>query len=252
MRLQDARLRFTPTAAAFLEGLLERLTQEPLQTEAVPIALVPQFTAVVIEESSSIVLPDALASVWQGCGGSAGMSQAAVKLFARWDGLRGRLEGPCLREGRRNDHRRPFDLEREPSGCLYVAELGFFGLDRFCRICGRTGKRKKAHQWAKGYFLSRWFSPARLWDRRGQRISLRDHLPQQVGQRRELEAVLGQREPLAVRVLIERVPKEVAQERRQRIHEAAQAHGREPEEEGPVLAGLSDCDHHRAAPSAFR
>lgn len=53
----------------------------------------------------------------------------------------------------------------------------------------------------------------------------------QVGQRVELLALLGVQQRLPVRVLIERVPEEVAQERQERIREAAQAHGRQASEE---------------------
>ena len=54
----------------------------------------PRFSAVVVEDSSSVLLPTELAEVWLGCGGSAGTSAAAVKLFVRWDVLGGTLAGP--------------------------------------------------------------------------------------------------------------------------------------------------------------
>ena len=62
--------RFTREAVAFLERLLQRLTQVRLEAEAAPVALLKRFTAVIVEDSSTISLPDELAELWRGCGGS--------------------------------------------------------------------------------------------------------------------------------------------------------------------------------------
>ncbi len=64
--------RFTEAAAVLLQRVLERLCAEQMQVEAVDIALLKQFSAVIVEDSSSIVLPPELAEVWRGCGGSTG------------------------------------------------------------------------------------------------------------------------------------------------------------------------------------
>src|SRR5437660_4155703 len=110
--------RFTPEAAALLQRVLERLSAERMQVEPVEIALLKQFSAVILEDSSTITLPPPLAEVWRGCGGSVGASQAAIKLFVRWDVLRGELQGPGLEQGRRNDKRGPLALSDLPDGCL--------------------------------------------------------------------------------------------------------------------------------------
>ena len=102
--------RFTPEAATLLQRVLERLSAEQMQVEPVEIALLKQFSAVLLEDSSSSTLPPKLAEVWRGCGGSAGASEAAIKLFVRWDVLAGELHGPGLEQGRRNDKRSPLAL----------------------------------------------------------------------------------------------------------------------------------------------
>ena len=55
----------------------------------VPLELLSRFESVVLEDSSSIALPEELAEQWQGCGGSPGKGQAAVKLHVRWELKRG-------------------------------------------------------------------------------------------------------------------------------------------------------------------
>ena len=84
---------------------------------------------------------------------------------------------------------------------------------------------------------SRWQPKTVLLTRSGHRIQLRGVLPQQVDQPLELGALLGEAGRLPVRVIIVRVPEEVAAERRARIRETAQAHGRTPDEEVLFLAG---------------
>ena len=221
--------RFTPEAAALLQRVLERLSAEQMQVESVEIALLKQFSAVILEDSSSITLPPKLAEVWRGCGGSVGASAAAMKLFVRWDVLTGNLQGPGLEQGRRNDKRGPLAVEDLPDGCLYVADLGFFGVQRLAQVAGRQGQRKR-------YFVSRYQTKTALLTRSGHRIELRGVLPQQEGQRVEFGALVGAAGRLLVRVITERVPKEVADERRAHIREIAQAHGRQPDEEVLFLA----------------
>ena len=169
--------RFTEEAATLLQRVLERLSAEQMQVEPVEMGLLKQFSAVILEDSSSITLPASLAEVWRGCGGSAGASEAAIKLFVRWDVLRGELHGPGLEQGRRNDKRGPLALADLPEGCLYVADLGFFGVQRLTTIAhgepGQTG--------VKRYFVSRYQSKTVLQTRSGHRIDLRGILPKPGG-----------------------------------------------------------------------
>jgi hypothetical protein len=128
--------RFNPQAATFFQRLLELASAALVQESAVEAALLRRFTAVVVEDSSTITLPAALAQQWQGCGGSEGSSPAAVKLFVRWDVLRGGLEGPSLTAGRHSDKRSPFAIEELPAGCVYLADLGFYSGRRLARLGG--------------------------------------------------------------------------------------------------------------------
>jgi hypothetical protein len=60
--------RFTQAAATFLQQVLERLTQVQMRAEAVDVALLRRFRAVIVDDSSSILLPAESASIWQGWG----------------------------------------------------------------------------------------------------------------------------------------------------------------------------------------
>ncbi len=79
--------RFTQEAATFLQRILEDMTARRLQAEAqVPLPLFQQFSAVVLQDSSTITLPDELAEQWRGCGGSHGASNAALCALGRVEG----------------------------------------------------------------------------------------------------------------------------------------------------------------------
>ncbi len=118
--------RFTQAAAIFMHQVLERLTQVQMQAEAVDVPLLRRFRAVIVEDSSSVLLPAELASIWQGWGNGKEVNAAAVKLFVRWDVLGGKLEGPRLTDGRHTDTKSPFNEDALPCDSLYLADLGFF------------------------------------------------------------------------------------------------------------------------------
>lgn len=222
--------RFTQEAALFMQRLLERLAEVRMQAEAVDVPLLRRFQRVIVEDSSSVMLPAELAEIWRGCGGSQGTSEAAVKLFVRWDVLGGQLEGPRLVDGRHSDNRSPFNDDELPAGGLYLADLGFFALWRLCRLARR-------HQGGKRFFVMRLQHGTGLATRSGHQLELRGLLPQQEGEAREIGVLLGKQAKLPVRLIMVRVSDEVAEQRRKRIREAARDHGREPSEEVLYLAG---------------
>jgi hypothetical protein len=76
--------RFTPACARLLHAILEELTSVVVEAaQDVPIRLLRRFSAVILEDSSSMTLPDALAELWRGCGGTQEHTAAAVKLHVR-------------------------------------------------------------------------------------------------------------------------------------------------------------------------
>jgi len=87
--------RFNQQAAEFLQRVMQELIQERVQAEQpAPASLLGRFEAVIVEESSTITLPDQLKELWKGCGGGQGQSQAGLKLHVRWDLKQGGLQGP--------------------------------------------------------------------------------------------------------------------------------------------------------------
>jgi len=73
--------RFSEACAQFLHAMLEEMSSVVVQAaQAVPLKLLKRFSAVICEDSSTITLPDELAELWQGCGGTQAHTAAAVKV----------------------------------------------------------------------------------------------------------------------------------------------------------------------------
>lgn len=226
--------RCTSACAMLFLKIMQRLAEVQLESEKVDIPLLKRFSAVIVEDSTSVRLPDELVEIWQGSGYKKEAGKAGVKAFAQWNVLKGELLGPRLTDALTNDHKTPFGIDELPEWSLYIADLGFFAIQRLCNIARcrnkETGKRSKR------YFVSRLQPHTNLYNRKGHLLNLKVILPQEVGKVVEVGAVLGQRNGVPIRLITLRVPKEVAEERQERIREKARDHGYEPTEELLELA----------------
>ena len=219
--------RFTPECAQFLHQVLEEMTSVVVQAaHDVPVKLLRRFRAVLLEDSSSIALPDELAQVWRGCGGKQAHTKAAVKLHTRWELKRGRLQGPQLANGRSSDQTSPFKDTEVVPGSLLVTDLGYFNV-----------RQMAARKLAGGYTLSRVKAGTALFTREGKRVQVdATLLPQRVGQMKELQVLVGADARLPMRLLLLRVPKAVADQRREDLLTDAQRRGEPISEEALRLA----------------
>jgi Transposase DDE domain len=210
--------RLGEAAAVFLEELLGAAVQAVVAADAVAIPLLQRFSAVVLVDCSTLVLPDVLGPWWPGCGGSSVQhTQAALKIGVRYDLCHGHLVGPFLFEGRRHESTTAVQRAPLPPGALRLADLGFFDLEVFAQISA-----------AAGYWLSRLHQGTAVYDAAGQRWDVLALLAAQGTERVDLPIALGAEQHLAARLLAGRVPQEVADQRRRRLREQARDHGRMP------------------------
>jgi DDE family transposase len=186
---------------------------------------VRRFSAVLLEDSSSISLPNELAPIWRGCGGKQDHTAAAVKLHVRWELKRGRLWGPQLTDGRTSDRRSPFNEEPIEPGSLSVKDLGYFNVEH---IAAR-------HQ-AGAYTLTRWQAATALFTIPGKRLALPSVLPQRVGQMKQMPVLVGASVRHPMRLLLLKVPHEVGEQRRQDLLVDAQRRGQPISQETLRLA----------------
>lgn len=209
--------RFTPEGAALLEQVLNAALGQVIGADPVAIPLLARFSGVIVQDSSIITLPDALAKVWQGCGGSAGHGTSALKLQVRFDLLTGTLQGPLLEPGRTNDRGSTLQTAPLAAGALRIADLGYFSLDQLAAFSA-----------GGAYFLTRCYLQTALFDSQSNRLTLSSLLAAAPTTQVDLTVLLGARERLPVRLLAARVPQEVADQRRRKVRAEARNKGETP------------------------
>jgi hypothetical protein len=125
--------RFTPAAAGCLQEVLAATLQQVVAADSVAVPLLRRFPHVVVKDPSTVVLPNALAEVWRGCGGDAHYNtQASVKLGVQYDlttvalwGHSWSMDARMTVPARSNTCaclRKAYGL-RTPALCIYVCSL---------------------------------------------------------------------------------------------------------------------------------
>lgn len=226
---QGLEQRFTEAAAACLKLVVEAAVQQVLAAKPVAIPILQRFTGVYVLDSTTITLPDALAPVWQGCGGSTPGTAAALKLQVLWNLTTGALTHLGLHAGRSSDQRAPVQEVALPPGSLRIADLGYFALDHIAWMRNQGS-----------YVLSRWYPHTRLFDLAGRPLPLVEVL-QRAQPTLDMPVLLGAKQRVPVRLLALRVPQEVADQRRRRIQEEARKKGRAVSAHLLLLAAWTIC-----------
>ena len=226
----DQRLR-APASAVVLEAVLAAVTAQLLPGLPVALELLTRFPAVLLLDSTTVVLPDALATWWAGCGGSSPVhTQAAVKLGVRLDLVTGQLDGPCLSAGREQDRASALQHAPVPPGALRIADRGYWSLAVLTQICADGGHflsylPVQTHLYAAAH-------PAPLdllaW--------LEEHATGPAGARHcDAPLLLGKRAQLPVRLLAWEEPDATAARRADRLHR----HARRKRESPPSAHALA-------------
>lgn len=223
---QGLAQRFTPAAAELLRRVLEAAVAEVVAAAPVAVGLLAKFPAVVVLDSTTVSLPDGLATVWAGCGGGADRGgRAALKLTVGLDLRGGQVAGPLLSGGRAQDKASPAQQAPLPRGALRITDLGFWSLAVLQEIAAQGA-----------YFLSRLHLQTAVFAADGERLDLVDWLGRQKRRRLSAAVTLGVADRVAARLLAVRVPRRVAEARRDRIREEAKRKGVAPSPRTLALA----------------
>jgi hypothetical protein len=220
---QAIEQRFTPQAAHFLYALLQRFAERVITLCTPEVApLLQRFAGVFIKDSTVISLPKALATLWQGAGGSTGAT-AAVKVQVRWNFGTGQLDGPTLQPARCHDRTTPYGIDDLPAGSLELADLGYLCLEEL-----------QAKQALGQYFVYRYKVGTAVFTEAGEPLDLLRWLAQveTVG---ECRVWLGAQARVPVRVVAFRLSEASVNRARRRLREFARKKGRQPTQERVAL-----------------
>jgi hypothetical protein len=224
---QAVEQRFTRDMVGFLEALFRRAVRHRIQADQAVAPLVRRFPAVFIHDSTSITLPDELSDRFPGCGGSHGRGRAAMKLQVRLDLRDGSLDAVSIEAGRDCDQATPTQLEALTPGSLRIADLGYFDTKVFRHLEGHGV-----------FWISRLAFGTEIMTTTGEPI---ERIADLFGEGRgvvDREIVMGKEARHACRVVIWRVPAEVANRRRQKLIATAREKGNAP----PSRKRLDWCD----------
>jgi hypothetical protein len=213
--------RFTDRLIPFLRAALGHVLGHAVAVPPAAIPLLRRFTAVEVGDSSTITLPDEYAAEFPGCGGKGDSGKAAVKIQVRWDLLTGKLDTLLVEPGRRSDGQSEEAEGPVRRGALYLRDLGYFCLKWFQKLSA-----------GGAYWISRWQQGTAVFDADGRPLELLESVRRHKGKGPiDLPILLGSAERLACRLIVLRVPQEMADRRRQVAYEKARKHGRAPSRE---------------------
>lgn len=203
---QGLEQRYSPAAAAVLKRVLEASVQRMISANPVNLPVLKRFSAVRITDSSTITLPQELATMWSGCG----EDKSGLKISVDWDLRSGRLDGPHLADGRRHDQKLVEAHQAVNAGEVVLRDLGYFNLETF------------AHLESQGaYWVSYCKQGTVMTTRDGVGVNELKRLPKRVGGNLDLDIYLGKEERLAARLVAVRLSAALARKRRKHLREIA-------------------------------
>lgn len=219
--------RFNCKSAHCLKLVLEAALHQVFAADPVTVPLLERFTSVHLIDTSVIVLPDELLTVWPGCGGSAGKT-SSLKVEIGLDLLTGRLQGPHLHSGRTHDTQGVLHRAASQAGSLRLADLAYFDLKRL-RELNEQGS----------YWITRVKSTTKIADEAGNQLTILEFLKAQHSDNIDARIKLGQGEQLACRIVAVKVSQPVADARRRRLKDKARRNGQPVKQAALELAGWS-------------
>lgn len=204
--------RLDRTAANGLEPVLCAAIRQVVTADPVVLPILERFAEVVVPESTTITLPDALADVWPGCGTGTGTGGAAtLQLQVALDLRTGRLRGPTLHDGRAPDQHATLDHDLPP-GAVRVVDLGYFDLAHLRALADRGV-----------YWLARMQAMTAIQTADGRWWTLQEMLAGATTPTLDVPVQLGRDAQVAARLVAVRAPQEVVDQRRRRLQANGQA-----------------------------
>lgn len=207
--------RMNKPAIKLLQATLRSALTQCQREATADCEILQAFPAVYIEDSSYVSLPAHLAARFPGSGGNA--SAASAKVWLTYEYRSGTVQALEVIPGRKPDQACEVpDLPRPP-GSLHLFDLGYFSQRRLSTVAAQGN-----------YFICRFQHQTALYSLAGERLDWEQDLASATGDQVEFEALLGARTRLPVRIIAQRLPQSVEEERRQKAWDDARRMRRTP------------------------
>ncbi len=207
--------RMTEATAAFLLDCLAKvLVRLQVRCELAPEVL-KQFSEVYLQDSTVQSLPASLQELFPGSGGNA--SPAALKIQLMFGLLSGNLVHVTLQPGRASDACYTEHVLHMLPGSLLLQDLGFFNLPALQTVAEEGN-----------FYLSRWRLDTLIYpaEQPDSPLEMLSFLSAQTQPVTDCAVQVGRTAHLPCRMIVVRLPQEVAEQRRRRLRDDAQRRGK--------------------------
>jgi hypothetical protein len=203
IRQQGLDERINPQSVAFLQAAFAQALKHFRGQAPITLHLLEQFSHLYLVDSSQRTLPAGLADQLPGAGGNA--SPASLKIQLVVDYRLGQLAQVAVGPGCEPDQGYRGHPALISQGARFRMDLGYFVLDTFKAIAD-----------GGAYCLARFQAQTAVLSLSGKRLDLTALLAEQVEPRHEVKVLIGSRtrHQLAVRLIMVRLPQEVADRQR--------------------------------------
>jgi hypothetical protein len=205
--------RLTQPAVRLLAQVLQAALTQTHTLAGEGCALFAHFSAVHIQDSTSLSLPQPMAAAWRGAGGNA--SSAGAKVLLAYEYLSGRFSALSVLAGVVPDQACRLAPALAQPGSLHLFDLGFFSQYLLAEL-----------QALGSFFVCRLQYQTALYTSAGERIELEAFLAGSAQHQLDVTVLLGATVKLPVRLLCQRVPQAVADQRRAKAKAVARRRGR--------------------------
>jgi hypothetical protein len=204
IRKQSLQERFNESASNFMKEMVEQALSKKLGLEKEVIAC--NFGRIIINDSTQFQLPEEYAHKYKGTGG--GASKAGIKNQYCYDLLSQEIIDITIQDGITPDCNYP--LQDLRANDLRIEDLGYFKVERVKEI-EKSG----------AFFLSRLKFGVTIYIlEKGQYIKL-DVLKavkeMRTGELKNIKIYLGEKEKFPTRLVLEKVPEQLADEKRRKL-----------------------------------
>lgn len=210
--------RFNINSLDFVKEILRKALEKQLN-KVYDARFLPEYTRILVKDSTRFNLPERLSEYYRGSGGSKGTSTAAVCIQFEYDVVNGKVYSLEITRGSRNDQTDAKETIADVNpGDLILRDLGYYSLPTLSKIAD-----------SGAFFISRFGTKTYAYDAQTQKeISFKKlyatMLKKQIS-RIEKNIYAGKTDRMPLRLIIETVSNEVYQKRIKKIERYNKGHG---------------------------
>ena len=201
---QSLQERFTDAASAFMRDMVSHALKQKLGVNF--IWTHKKFERILIGDGTQFELPPPFERFYKGSGG--GASPASIKVQYCFDLVSATIVSLVNRSGVATDY--SSEISYVEKNDLLIEDLGYFNIERFKQIAKRGA-----------YFLSRFrFGRVVFIKNKDQYVVfdlLKEEKKMKPGEIRQFDVWIDRKEKLPVRLILERVPDQIADQKRRKL-----------------------------------